>query len=55
MLQQLFSYPCAKKLIGFIFMYDVLCELCHYEHPVHFSIEESNTSVRKPQKCGGFP
>ena len=28
MLQQSFSYPCVEKLIGFIFMHDVLGELC---------------------------
>ena len=28
MLQQLFGYPCVEKLIGFIFMHDVLGELC---------------------------
>ena len=28
MLQQSFGYPCVEKLIGFIFMYDVLGELC---------------------------
>jgi len=28
MLQQSFGYPCVEKLIGFIFMNDVLGELC---------------------------
>jgi len=28
MLQQLFSYRCVEKLIGFIFMHDALGELC---------------------------
>jgi len=28
MLQQSFGYPCVEKLIGFIFIYDVLGELC---------------------------
>jgi len=28
MLQQSFGYPCVEKLIGFIFMHDVLGELC---------------------------
>ena len=28
MLQQPFGYPCVEKFIGFIFMYDVLGELC---------------------------
>jgi len=28
MLQQLFGHPCVEKLIGFIFMCDVLGELC---------------------------
>ena len=28
MLQQSFVYPCVEKFIGFIFMYDVLGELC---------------------------
>jgi len=27
MLQQLFSYPCVEKFMGFIFVYDVLDEL----------------------------
>ena len=28
MLQQKFGYPCVEKLISFIFMHDVLGELC---------------------------
>ena len=28
MLQQKFGYPCVEKLISFIFMYDLLGELC---------------------------
>ena len=43
MLQQPFGYPCVEKFIGFIFMHDVLGELCILTDALlHFFLTNAN-------------